>query len=191
MQQYILKKGRPQNLNGRLEKELRCYELLDSLGLEYYYVDSPAANTMEDCEAVDRALDCLICKNLFLCNRQKTQFYLLMMPANKPFKTKDLSAQINSSRLSFGDAEFMEKFLDITPGSVSILGLMNDKECKVRLLVDEDVLKNESLGCHPCINTTSLRIKTADVFGALLEAMHHEKTVVSLPNYSEVISENR
>ncbi len=183
MEQYILKKGRPEDLEGREQKELRCYDLLDSLGLEYYYVDNPAANTMEDCEAVDRALDCLICKNLFLCNRQKTQFYLLMMPANKPFKTKDLSAQINSSRLSFADAEFMEKFLDITPGSVSILGLMNDKEGRVRLLVDEDVLKNESLGCHPCINTTSLRLKTADVFGPLLEAMSHEKTVVALPNY--------
>ena len=183
MEDLKLIKGKPLNLDGRQERELRCYRLLDELGIEFWSVDNPPADTMEACAAIDKVLDCLICKNLFLCNRQKTSFYLLMMPANKPFKTKDLSAQINSSRLSFADKEDMLKYLDIRPGAVSVLGLMNDKDNAVKLFVDEDVLKNEYLGCHPCVNTSSLKLKTADVFGTLLDKMHHEKTVISLPLY--------
>lgn len=181
----VLKKGRPQKLDNRLSKEINCYEFLDSLDIEYYHVDhcDMAADTMEACEAIDRALGCAICKNLFLCNRQKTAFYLLMMPANKPFKTKDLTAQINSARLSFAEAPAMLKYLDITPGSVSVLGLINDKENAVRLLVDKDILKDEYIGCHPCINTTSIKIKTNDIFDKLINAMHHDKTVVELPWY--------
>ena len=135
---------------------------------------------MEACEEIDRAMDAVICKNLFLCNRQKTDFYLLMMPGDKTFKTKELSSQIGSARLSFAEESYMEEFLDITPGSVSIMGLMNDKDNRVRLLVDEDVLKGEYVGCHPCINTSSLRLLTRDVFGPVLSAMHHDMTVVKL-----------
>ena len=176
-----LQKGRPQDETGRLEKEIRTYDLLDSLGIEYERVDHEEANTMEACLAIDEVLaPAVICKNLFLCNAQKTKFYLLMIREDKKFLTKDISKQINSARLSFGPAEFMEEFLDITPGSVSVLGLMNDKENNVNLLVDEDVLASEYFGCHPCINTSSLRLKTADVFGTFLEAVHHEYTVVKL-----------
>ena len=176
-----LVKGRPESTQGRLEKEIRTYNLLDSLGIEYERVDHEEANTMEACLAIDEVLaPAVICKNLFLCNAQKTKFYLLMIREDKKFLTKDISKQINSARLSFGPAEFMEQFLDITPGSVSVLGLMNDKENNVNLLVDEDVLKAEYFGCHPCINTSSLRLKTADVFGKFLEAVHHEYTVVKL-----------
>ena len=166
---------------GRLEKEMRSYALLDSLGIEYRRVDHEHADTIESCEQVEGLLECKICKNLFLTNRQQTDFYLLIMPGEKPFKTKLLSKQIGSARLSFASAEHMEKYLDITPGSVSILGLMNDKSGAVRLLVDRDLLKEEYFGCHPCINTSSLRLKTADVFGKLLPAMGHEPTFVDLP----------
>ena len=166
---------------GRIEKEMRSYALLDSLGLEYRRVDHEHADTIEACEQVEGLLECKICKNLFLTNRQQTDFYLLIMPGEKPFKTKLLSKQIGSARLSFASAEHMEKYLDITPGSVSILGLMNDKGGVVRLLVDRDLLKEEYFGCHPCINTSSLRLKTADVFGKLLPAMGHEPTFVDLP----------
>ena len=176
-----LVKGRPESTDGRLEKEIRTYDLLDSLGIEYERVDHEEANTMEACLAIDEVLaPAVICKNLFLCNAQKTKFYLLMIREDKKFLTKDISKQINSARLSFGPAEYMEQFLDITPGSVSVLGLMNDKENYVTLLVDEDVLKAEHFGCHPCINTSSLRLKTADVFGKFLEAVHHEYMVVKL-----------
>ena len=172
--------GRPANCAGRLEKEIRCYDLLDSLGIGYRRIDHEAAMTMEACEEIDRVLDAVICKNLLLCNRQCTEFYLLMLPGEKHFKTSVLSKEIGSSRLSFAAPEYMEKFLDITPGSVSVLGLMNDGENHVQLLMDEDVLKGEYIGCHPCINTSSLRLKTKDAFGPVLNAMHHDMTVVTL-----------
>lgn len=173
-------KGRPESAEGRLDKEMRVYDLLDSLGVEYERIDHEPAMTMEICEQIDASLGALICKNLFLCNRQQTDFYLLMMPADKPFKTKDLSAQIGSSRLSFATAEFMEEFLDITPGSVSVMGLMNDKDRRVRLLIDADVLKEEYVGCHPCINTSSLRLRIADLREKIIPALAHEPTVVTL-----------
>ena len=177
-----LQNGRPENVNDRLDKEIRVYDFLDKLSVTYQRVDHEAAMTMEACEEIDRTLgdDTAICKNLFLCNRQETNFYLLLMPGDKPFKTKDLSAQIGSARLSFAKPEFMEKYLDITPGSVSVLGLMNDHEKKVQLLIDEDVLKDPYFGCHPCINTSSLRLKTKDIFNTFLNAVDHNMTEVYL-----------
>ena len=177
-----LQNGRPETTSGRLDKEIRVYDLLDKLGITYQRVDHEATMTMEACEEVDRILgdDTTICKNLFLCNRQETNFYLLLMPGDKPFKTKDLSAQINSARLSFAKPEYMEKYLDITPGSVSVLGLMNDHEKKVQLLIDEDVLTGEYIGCHPCINTSSLRLRTKDLVEKIIPAMEHEPTIVKL-----------
>ena len=175
-----LYKGRPEDTQGRLDKEIRVYDLLDSLGIEYERTDHERTDTMEACNEIDAILQVTICKNLFLCNRQKTNFYLLMMPGDKPFKTKELSSQINSARLSFASPEDMERLLDITPGSVSIMGLMNDKENAVQLLVDEDVLKGEYLGCHPCMNTSSLKLRTKDVIERFLPAVHHEMITVHL-----------
>ena len=174
--------GRPENTDGRLEKEIRVYDFLDSLGVRYKRIDHEAAMTMEACEEIDRTLGegAAICKNLFLCNRQETEFYLLLIPGEKPFKTKYLSAQIGASRLSFGTPEYMEKFLDITPGSVSVLGLMNDQEKKVRLLIDEDVLTKPYFACHPCINTSSLRFDMKDLTEKIIPAMGHEPTIVNL-----------
>ena len=166
---------------GRSDRERRCYDLLDGLGIEYFRVDHEHADTIEACREVEGLLGCVICKNLFLTNRQQTDFYLLIMPGGKPFKTKYLSAQIGSSRLSFGGAEDMERLLGVTPGSVSLLGLMNDREGKVRLLVDRDLLGDASFGCHPCINTSSLRIAMRDVREKLLPALGHEPTFVELP----------
>ena len=178
--------GRPGNTEGRPDKEIRVYDFLDSLGIAYKRVDHEAAMTMEACEEIDRTLSegvekgVAICKNLFLCNRQATDFYLLLIPGDKPFKTKYLSAQIGSSRLSFAKPEYMEQYLDITPGSVSVMGLMNDKEKKVRLLIDKDILQDEYFACHPCINTSSLRFKTSDLMEKVIPAMGHEPTMVCL-----------
>lgn len=172
--------GRPTDTQGRLDKEIRVYDFLDSLGVSYQRIDHEAAMTMEACEEIDRTLEAMICKNLLLCNRQETQFYLLMLPGDKVFKTKNLSAQIGSSRLSFAKAEYMGKYLDITPGSLSVLGLMNDKDRMVRLLIDEDVLTGEYIGCHPCINTSSLRLRTKDLVEKIIPAMEHEPTIVKL-----------
>ncbi len=175
-----LQKGRPADTTGRLDKEIRTYDLLDGLGVEYDRVDHAPAMTMEDCKEVDEILESMVCKNLFLCNRQETAFYLLMIPDTKVFHTKDLSAQIGSARLSFAKPEYMEKFLDITPGSVSVMGLMNDTEHRVKLLIDEDVLASEYVGCHPCINTSSIRFRTSDLVEKILPAMEHDFIKVKL-----------
>ena len=176
-----LESGRPADCTGRLPKEIRVYDLLDSLGICYQRIDHEAAMTMEACAAIDEALEATICKNLLLCNRQCTAFYLLMLPGDKPFRTSVLSKQIGSSRLSFANGEYMEKFLDITPGSLSVLGLMNDLGHQVQLLIDEDVLTGEFIGCHPCINTSSLRLRTADLMEKIIPAMGHEPRIVNLP----------
>lgn len=175
-----LQKGRPADTAGRLEKEIRTYDLLDRLGVAYERVDHAPAMTMEVCQEIDQTLQAVICKNLFLCNRQETAFYLLMIPDTKVFHTKDLSAQIGAARLSFAKPEYMEQFLDITPGSVSVLGLMNDTGHRVQLLIDEDVLNSEFVGCHPCINTSSLRLRTKDLIEKILPAVEHDFIRVKL-----------
>ena len=175
-----LQVSRPADCTGRLDKEIRCYDLLDRLGISYRRIDHEQANTMEACAAIDEALNATICKNLLLCNRQKTSFYLLMLPGGKQFKTSVFSRQIGSSRLSFADPEHMEQFLEITPGSLSVLGLMNDQEGRVRLVIDEDVLKGEFFGCHPCVNTSSLRIATADLTQKIIPAMDHEPLILPI-----------
>lgn len=177
----ILEKGRPADADKRLEKERRVYDLLDRLGISYERVDHEAAMTMAACDAIDQVLGTVMCKNLFLCNRQETNFYLLMMPGNKKFKTKDLSGQLGVARLSFARENYMEEFLDITPGSVSVMGLMNDGENRVKLVIDQDILKEEYVGCHPCINTSSLRISTRDLMEKVIPAMGHEPVLVDLP----------
>jgi len=177
-----LVKGRPADVSGLLPREVRTYDFLDGLGIEYERVDhhDAPAMTMEACEEIDKTMGVVMCKNLFLCNQQKTMFYLLLMPADKPFKTKEITKQIGSARLSFAGPEFMLKYLDIEPGAVSLMGLINDTENGVRLLVDEDLMKEEYLGCHPCVNTASIKIKTSDAFGKYLDAVHHDKTLVHL-----------
>ena len=175
-----LSDGRPEKIEGRLEREIRTYDFLDSLGIKYKRTDHEAATTMEACNEIDAVLGVVICKNLFLCNRQKTKFYLLMMPGDKKFKTKELSSQINSARLSFAGPEDMLKYLDIEPGAVSVMGLMNDKECKVQLLIDEDVLEGEYIGCHPCVCTSSLKMRTDDVVKKFIPATGHSIKTVHL-----------
>ncbi len=177
----MLHQGRPADCTGRLEKEIRVYDFLDSLKVPYFRADHEPAMTMETCKAVEEVLGAPICKNLLLCNRQCTDFYLLLLPGDKPFKTSVLSKQIGSSRLSFAAPEYMEQFLDITPGSLSVLGLMNDKEKRVQLLIDRDVLENPLFGCHPCINTSSLRISTEDLMQKIIPALEHTPEMVSLP----------
>lgn len=172
--------GRPKNCEGRSEREIRTYDMLDSLGINYKRTDHNRARSMNELHTVDLTLDIMICKNLFLCNRQQTNFYMLMMPASKVFKTRDISSQLGVSRLSFASEDYMIRFLDVHPGSVSIMSLMNDKDNRVQLLIDEDVIKNEYIGCHPCENTTSLKIKTEDILKRFLPAVRHKPIFVRL-----------
>lgn len=191
-------KGRPSDCSNRQAREVRVYDFLDSLGVSYERIDHEAAMTMEVCSQIDAAFGrmsledfqhssmeerqnhAIVCKNLFLCNRQKTHFYLLMMPGQKKFLTKNLSSQIGSARLSFAEPDEMLSMLDLTPGSVSVLGLMNDHENRVQLLIDSDVVKSKYVGCHPCMNTSSLRLKTNDLLEIILTATGHEPIFVTL-----------
>ena len=177
----ILEQGRPADLTGRAPREVRVYDFLDSLQIDYQRIDHPATDTMEACAEVDRLLGAATCKNLLLCNRQETEFYLLLIPGDKVFKTSKLSKQIGSSRLSFAKGEAMEALLDIHPGSLTVLGLMNDREKKVQLLIDREVLQEPLFGCHPCMNTSSLRFSTADLMEKILPALHREPILVDLP----------
>ena len=181
----IIEQGRPASTEGRLKKEIKAYDFLDSLGIEYERADHEPAMTMEECLLIDASLGAKTCKNLFLANRQQTAFYLLLIPGDKPFKTKDISNQIGSSRLSFGSHELMEELLDITPGSLTVLGLMNDLDRDVTLLIDEDVLSEEYFGCHPCINTSTVKFRTADLTEKVIPALKHRPTMVNLPNEAE------
>ena len=200
----VLYTGRP--AEARIPKEERCYDLLDSLKVEYARADHehagaaecddgtlvlPAAVSLvvsvkvqllhEGEQTGEAVLGCEICKNLFLTNRQMTEVWLLLMPGEKPFKTKLLSKQIGTARLSFASPEQMLQYLDITPGSVSVLGLMNDTERRAHLVIDRDLLAQEFIGMHPCINTSSLRIRTEDLLKKILPAMGHEAAFVELP----------
>ena len=177
--------GRPTDCSKRLDKEIRVYDMLDKLGIKYCRVDHSVLGKMEACREIDKKLGVVICKNLFLSNRQQTKFYLLMMPADKPYRTKIFSKLAKSSRLSFGPPDKMEEFLDVTPGSVSILGLMNDKGNNVELYIDKDVLLKEFIGCHPCINTSSLRMKTKDIIEKFLPEVNHTYQEVVMPYEDE------
>lgn len=178
--------GRPKYDDGRLEKELKVYDLLDELGISYECVDHEALQTIEACRKVDETLGISICKNLFLCNRQRTAYYLLLLPGYKALKTKELSKQIPTSRLSFASGEDMEEYLNVTPGSATIMGLMFDPENRVQLVIDEELLKEEWFGCHPCINTSSLKLRTEDVVGKYLQAVHHEYLTVNLSDGNQI-----
>ena len=175
-----MENGSPADLESRLPRERHTYELLEQLQIPFLRVDHQPAATIADCSLVDQELGVDMCKNLFLTNAQRTKFYLLLMPGEKKFKTKDLSKQINSARLSFGEGEYMEKFLEISPGAVSVMGLMNDREQQVQLLIDRDILGQEFLGCHPCVNTTSMRISMKDILEKFLPALHREYIEVVL-----------
>ena len=196
-------KGRPEDCANRMAREVRVYDLLDKLRIEYERLDHAPAMTMEVCaeidavferttlaafrenEAADKTSHAIICKNLFLCNRQKTKYFLLLTPGDKRFHTRLLSAQINSARLSFAGEDDMLKYLDVTPGSVSVLGLMNDHENTIQLLIDRDVLQSEFVGCHPCMNTSSLRMKVKALMEKILPELHHEPLLVDLPDIDE------
>ncbi len=172
--------GRPRDLQGRPEPEIRSYNLLDSLDIKYMRTEHPPADSMDVCTRRAAVLNTRICKNLFLCNRQETAFYLLLMPADKQFKTSVVSRQLGTSRLHFADERHMVQYLGLYPGSVSIMGLMYDTEKHVRLLIDKELTDQDEFACHPCINTVSLKFKTSELFEKVIPALKHEPFFVTL-----------
>ncbi len=183
----VIENGIPRNLDSRSENERDVYRFLESKGISFLRVDHEAIFTMDGYEEVEKKLDCLVPKNLFLCNRQETQYYLLAMPGDKVFKTKELSHQINSARLSFGKEEKLKEFLHCYPGSTSVFGLLFDHEERVKLLIDEDLLKQEYLAFHPCVNTSTVKIKTKDIVDIILPSLNRSFTKVSLKGDDEPI----
>ena len=175
-----LYRGRPDDLSGRSPGECAVYAFLDAHGVAYWRVDHDAAASIESCEAVEKRLGARICKNLFLCNRQKTQFYLLLMPGRKVFHTKDLTGQLGCSRLSFADADRLRQYLGASPGSAGVLGLLFDPDRRVRLVIDRDVVRQEAFACHPCANTSSLRFSMRELLDVVLPALGHEAAYVTL-----------
>ena len=164
---------------GSIKREV--YALLEALEIPFMRADHAVADTIAECADIERVLGAPICKNLFLCNRQKTEFYLLLMPGDKPFRTADVSKLIGKARLSFASADAMGQYLGLTPGSVSVLGLMNDREKRVTLLIDREVAEGEYIGCHPCLNTSTLKIKTRDIFEKFLARTGHTATILDIP----------
>lgn len=183
-------RGRPLTKEARCAAEMASYDFLDSLGIGYDRVDHDYADTIEDCHTVEKILGNPICKNLFLCNRQKTQYYLLMLEGDKVFKTKDLSKQLEVSRLSFAGPEDMETLLGVHPGSVTVLGLMNDKAHKVQLVMDKPIYDAEVISCHPCISTSTLTVTKQDLLEKFLPATGHTPIVVDLPDSEESEAQN-
>ncbi|MCI8525025.1 MAG: prolyl-tRNA synthetase associated domain-containing protein [Oscillospiraceae bacterium] len=173
--------GRPASAANRTEQELACYDLLDRLAVVFARADHGHADTIEQCKRVEGVLGAPICKNLFLCNRQKTQFYLLMLAGDKVFKTKDLSKQLGVARLSFAGPEEMREYLDVTPGSVTVLALKNDRDHRVQLVIDQSVAAGAQVSCHPCINTSTILLSTRDLMDKVLPALEHEPVLVDLP----------
>ena len=169
----------------RTAAEVAVYDFLDSTGIAYTTLCHPAAFTMEECEAVRRAIGAPVFKNLFLTNKQQTRYFLLMIPADKPFKTKYLSSQLGCARLSFASAEAMSELLHIAPGAVSPLGLIHDKECRVQLIVDRDLAATERYACHPCVNTASVALTLTDLLERVVPATGHTCTWVELPAETE------
>lgn len=164
------------------EKEMKSYLLLENNGVPYIRAEHEEAATIELCEEVEKVIDGKICKNLLLCNRQQTDFYMLLVPGDLVFKTKYLSSQINSSRLSFASGEQMESLLNVTPGSLTVLSLLFDPEKKVRLLIEKSLLKEEYIACHPCVNTATVKFKTEDLLNKVLPALNRTYTEVDLIN---------
>ena len=173
-------KGRPQNEKGKPQKEIATYDFLDQLGITYEWIDHRPLQSMADCEEVDAQLEAVVCKNLFLHNAKKDQYYLLMVCGDKKFRSTEIATQIGSSRLSFADATELEALLALTPGSVSVMGLMNDAESSVQLLIDDALLDYDYFGCHPCVNTSSLRLLVADLLQHILPALGHTPIFVKM-----------
>lgn len=175
-----MKAVRPDLNAERSMNEVKVYDFLDKAGIKYMRADHEAVFNMESCLEIEEAMNCKICKNLFLCNRQKTKFYFLIMPGYKKLDVKALSEQTGFSRLSFANAEDLKKYLDIEPGSASVLCLINDIGNYVRLLADREVLAQDFMCCHPCVNTSTIKIKTEDIIKKLLKKTGHDITVVNL-----------
>lgn len=162
------------------------YTLLEQLNIPFRKMEHAAASGMEDLAAVERQLRHTdakeaFCKNLFLCNRQKTVFYLLLIREDKRFRTSVVSKLIGASRLSFGDEENLYQLLGVHPGAITPLGLAFDTEHQVRLLMDRELLSLEEIYVHPCVNTATVALKTRDLLEKFFPFTGHTPQLLDIP----------
>lgn len=158
-------------------KEMPVLSFLDKIGIKYERIEHTAAATMHDCAVVDEGIGAMHCKNLFLTNRQQTEFFLVLLGANKKFRTASVSKQLGVARLSFASAELLERILGLTQGSVTVTGLLNDTSHIVQVAIDEDLLKEDKVLIHPNVNTSSLIVKSSDIV-RLLNELGYQSNII-------------
>lgn len=168
----------PENIKNPTEKKV--FALLDKLKIAYECVENDVVESMEECKEVDEALGTEIRKSIFLCNKKKTSFFLVVMPAEKSLDTATLSNKIGVPHLSFASAEHMEQHLGALPGSASVMGLINDEDDYVQLIIDKEVADCEWFGCNPGINTAHLKMKTSDLINKFLPKINHRAKIMAL-----------
>lgn len=173
-----VRNGRP--TDKRDDTEENVYDILDFLDIDFIRADHSPADTIDSCSEIEKIIDAPICKNLFLTNKKNDTYCLLLMPGNKKYKASKVSHQLGTSRLSFASGEDLMRYLGISPGSVSIMGLINDKINAVTLAIDAEILENEFFGCHPCKNTSTIKIKTSDMIDKFIPYTKHEIKIIHM-----------
>lgn len=156
------------------------YDTLNELNIPFQKIDNEAITSMEECEDVENALGVEIRKSIFLCNRTKSEFYLLVMPSKKRFNTKMFSEKVVCSRTSFASTEHLKSVLGLTPGSITIMGLVNDRSHTVQLVIDSEIVNEEWFGCNAGLNTSHIKLKTRDLLDIFLKHTGHKPIVVKL-----------
>lgn len=157
-----------------------AYESLEKLHISFERVDTDEAISMEDCIEINQKLDMKMVKTLFLCNRQKTELYLFVTTADKPFKSKDFSNSLGISRLSFAPEELMENILGVKIGAATIFGVLMDKDNLVQVVFDKDVLLEEWYGCSDGTTTGYMKVKTNQIVDNFLSYIKHIPTVIQI-----------
>lgn len=169
-----------------MSNQQKVMEKLRDLCIPFEAYYHAAAHTMEDCLALPYATpDVTFCKNILLCNRQKTEFFLYITLPDKPFRTADVSKLLGVSRLSFAPNETLPTLLQLESGSLSPLALWFDDDAKIKLVLDNDILSGKRIAFHPCDNTATV-IFTQEVFRQqVLPALAHSPIYLQAP-YPEV-----
>jgi len=156
------------------------YTTLQDLQVPFERVDTDEAITMEDCILINEKLHVQIVKTLFLCNRQQTNFYLFVTTADKPFVTKDFSSAVGIPRVSFASVELLNNLLGTPVGGATIFGTLLDKENKVQVLIDKDVLNEEWYGCSDGTPRGYMKISRDWILNDFLQYTQHTPTFIQV-----------
>jgi len=167
------------------ETQRMIYEALEELKIPFDRVENDFMISMEDCEAVNKKMNTRMAKNLFLCNRQKTEFYLFITKDNKHFNTKIFSKAMGISRVSFAPEETLTEYLGTKIGATTIFSLVYDKDCKVHLVIDKDVLEEKFHACNDGTNNAHIKITTKDLMEKYLKYTKHEPVIIEFKEEEE------